>query len=201
MREENKRRISELQSQLAGETAAREEKEKEVSALAARLSQAEELLAYQKEEICKIREANSPAQSGTNTVGQDEGRVSSKEMKSLVSALVAQSAEAVKTLEQQKEETKKVWEAIFVTSKRGPTTSLIASVPPSDASLSATLCTSTGGARAIQKGSGMATTLDVSPCVGKERWPIHPRDAAAVISPAPATTATPFPSSALADAS
>ncbi|CAI5484221.1 unnamed protein product [Closterium sp. Yama58-4] len=112
MREENINNISELKNELAAERAAREEKEKEVAALKVRLSQAEESLSHQNEAMCKIWEAISQSlcQSTTGMVPQDEGRVSSKEMESLVSALVAQSAQAVKTLEQQKEETKKVWE-------------------------------------------------------------------------------------------
>ncbi|CAI7763373.1 unnamed protein product, partial [Closterium sp. NIES-54] len=95
------------------------EKENEVAALTARLSKAEESLARQKEETSKLWEASRAlCQSTTGIVAQDEARVSNKEMESLVSTLVAQSAQAVKTLEQQKEETKKVWQAIFVTSKQ-----------------------------------------------------------------------------------
>ncbi|CAI5940770.1 unnamed protein product [Closterium sp. NIES-65] len=61
MREENNRAIIELKNELAGERAAREEKEKEVDLLTVRLSQAEELLAHQKEDMCKIWEAISRA--------------------------------------------------------------------------------------------------------------------------------------------
>ncbi|CAI7755295.1 unnamed protein product [Closterium sp. NIES-53] len=108
-REENINNISELKNELAGERAAREEKEKEVAALTARLSQTEELMSHQKEETSKIREAVSrgSCQSPTSVIAQDEeARVSRQQMESIVSASVAQ---AVKSLVQPKEETKD-WE-------------------------------------------------------------------------------------------
>ncbi|CAI5482859.1 unnamed protein product [Closterium sp. Yama58-4] len=86
-REERHKSITELKYELAAERAAREEKEKEVAALIARLSQ----------ETCKILEAIPRAST--------------------------QSAQAEKTRVQQIEETRKVWEAIYVTSQQRTTRS------------------------------------------------------------------------------
>ncbi|CAI5532795.1 unnamed protein product, partial [Closterium sp. Naga37s-1] len=111
MREEHNKSISELRNELAVERAAREEKDKEVAGLTVRLSQAEESLLHQKDETCKIWEAISRAlcQSTAGAVVQDEARDSENDKESLLSTFVAQSALAVKALEQQNEETRKVW--------------------------------------------------------------------------------------------
>ncbi|CAI5484222.1 unnamed protein product [Closterium sp. Yama58-4] len=120
-REENIKSITELKYDLAAERAAREEKAKEVAALTERLSQAEEILSQQKEETCKILEIS--CQSTANIDALDETRVLRKQMENLVTALTTQSAQAEKTRVRQMEETRKVWEAIYVTSEQRTTKS------------------------------------------------------------------------------